>query len=163
VADSVLLLWGLVAPACGRRAPHLGWRARQIARFFATSPACHFFVTPGPAPPPYSSVFSEMHDACWYSPEYAAVAAVCLHAFSKFILELVSQPPRRAGARKMVRMLAALATAALAASSALAADVLTLTGETFAAAVKEHEKLVVEFYAPWCAPSSRACVPRSLA
>lgn len=50
----------------------------------------------------------------------------------------------------MGRSLFAIALLALGATAAVAEDVLTLTGETFAEAVKTHEKLIVEFYAPWC-------------
>ena len=54
----------------------------------------------------------------------------------------------------MARSLLSFATIAAIAASALAENVLTLTGDTFAAAVKEHDKLVVEFYAPWCGLAS---------
>lgn len=61
----------------------------------------------------------------------------------------------------MVRSLLSFVTIAALAASALAEDVLTLTGDTFAAAVKEHDKLVVEFYAPWCGPASPLVDKRS--
>lgn len=52
----------------------------------------------------------------------------------------------------MARSALCSAVMAMSAVCGLAADVLTLTGETFSDAVKKHEKLVVEFYAP-CAPA----------
>lgn len=51
----------------------------------------------------------------------------------------------------MGKSLFGLAMLAAGAVAALAEDVITLTGDTFAQAVKDNEKLVVEFYAPWCA------------
>lgn len=51
----------------------------------------------------------------------------------------------------MARSALALALVAMSAAVGLAEDVLTLTGDSFADAVKKNEKLIVEFYAP-CAP-----------
>ena len=51
----------------------------------------------------------------------------------------------------MARTALCLALAAMSAVCGLAEDVLTLTGDSFADAVKNNDKLIVEFYAP-CAP-----------
>lgn len=61
----------------------------------------------------------------------------------------------------MGKSIFALAMLAAGAVAALAEDVITLTGDTFAQAVKDNEKLVVEFYAPWCA--SNYCMSACLA
>jgi hypothetical protein len=49
----------------------------------------------------------------------------------------------------MARSALCVAVVAMSAICGLAEDVLTLTGDTFGDAVKKHEKLVVEFYAPY--------------
>jgi protein disulfide-isomerase A1 len=50
----------------------------------------------------------------------------------------------------MAHTLISIAVLALAAVAAVAEDVLTLTADNFSEAVKKHDKLIVEFYAPWC-------------
>lgn len=55
----------------------------------------------------------------------------------------------------MARYSLCLALLATLAGGALAGHVLTLTGDTISEAIKSNEKLIVEFYAPWCGHCKR--------